>query len=184
MSRYGVNTGFKLESMKQKSKQTKLERYGNEKYNNSTKAKLTSFNKYGVSNPAKSNKVQSKIKKTCLERYGVDNIWKSRKFKLNHLSNSQKSMHKNGNDSSLEDLLENALISHNIKYEKQYNLDKRYPYFCDFYLPDTDLFIEINGYFTHNGHWFNKKNQNDLHTLEDWKEKSKVHSLYKTCIRV
>ena len=97
---------------------------------------------------------------------------------------SQKSMNKNGNDSSLEDFLENSFNNNNIVYIKQYNADSRYPYFCDFYLPDSDIFVEINGYFTHNGHWFDKNNLDDINTLNIWKEKAKEHSMYETCIRV
>ena len=72
-----------------KQKQTKLEIYGDENYNNRPKFKETCLERYGVENPMmledisnKTMKTQhalyggvfnpSKFKETCLERYGVD----------------------------------------------------------------------------------------------------------------
>lgn len=184
LDHFGVEYSFQSSIIKDKSKQTKLDKYDSETYNNSDKAKETSIVKYGVDNPAKSKEIQDKMKTTCLERYGVDNIWKDRDSRLKAKKRSQQSMHKNGNRSSLEDLLEQFFIDNNINYQSEYNKDKRYPYFCDFYLPDFDLFVEINGYWTHQCHWFDENNLNDIKKLEELIEKSKEHSLYKTCIRV
>lgn len=180
----GVECSFQANDVKEKIKQTKKERYNDENYNNVSKAKQTSIEHFGVDNPAKSIEVQNKMKDTCLKKFGVDNIWKDRESRMVAKQKSQKSMNKNGNDSSLEDFLENSFNNNNIVYIKQYNADSRYPYFCDFYLPDSDTFVEINGYFTHNGHWFDKNNLDDINTLNIWKEKAKEHSMYETCIRV
>ena len=129
-------------------------------------------------------KIQDKMKATCMEHYGVDNIWKDRDSRMRAKKKAQQSMHKNGNRSSLEDLLEQYFIENHIKYESEYNKDTRYPYFCDFYLPESDTFIEINGFWTHGGHWFDENNLEDINKLNELIEKSKVHSMYKTCIRV
>lgn len=180
----GVAYSFQDKEVKEKIKQTKKERYGSETYNNSEQAAKTSLEKYGTKNPAQSKEIQDKMKATCIERYGVDNIWKSDSLRLKLKQNSQKSMHKNGNNSSLEDYLENAFKNANIVYIAEYKKDNRYPYFCDFYLPDIDTFVEINGYWTHNDHWFNEKDKNDLTTLKLWKEKAKAHSMYNAAIRV
>ena len=65
-----------------KSKQTKLERYGNENYNNISKCKQTKLERYGNENYCNREqavkhtdykKRSEKIKQTCLERYGVTN---------------------------------------------------------------------------------------------------------------
>ena len=65
-----------------KSKQTKLERYGNENYNNISKCKQTKLERYGNENYCNREqaikntdykKRQEKIEKTCLERYGIKN---------------------------------------------------------------------------------------------------------------
>ncbi len=64
-----------------KSKMTKLERYGSQTFNNYEKAKQTNFLKYGEVNPAKSQIVKNKIKNTCLQKYGVDKIFKVKEVK-------------------------------------------------------------------------------------------------------
>ena len=53
-------------------KKTKLEKYGDENYNNSNKAKQTCLEKYGVDNPMKSEIIKEKSRNTCLEKYGVE----------------------------------------------------------------------------------------------------------------
>lgn len=180
--RYGVSYSFQSDEVKNKSKATKLARYNDENYNNSDKAKETNLSKYGVENPTQSNIVRDKMKQTCLERYGVDNAYKSRELMYGAKAKSRSTRSKNGNDSALEDYLEELLQVNNIKYEKHYNLDSRYPYFCDFYLPDSDCFIELNGFVSHNTHWFDETNKDDIKIIEQWKEKSKIHSMYSSFI--
>lgn len=184
LARYFVEYTTQSTNMKNKSKKTKLDKYGNATYNNVDKAKETSMARYGVSNPAKTKQVQNKMKATCMERYGVDNIWKDRDSRMKAKKKAQQSMHKHGNRSSLEDLLEQYFIENHINYESEYNKDNRYPYFCDFYLPDFDLFIEINGYYTHCGHCFDPTNLADVNQLNKFIEKSKIHSMYDVRIRV
>ena len=44
-----------------------------------------------------------------------------------------------------------------------------YPFACDFYIPELNLYIEYNGFTTHCGHFFNSDNENDLKQLEELK---------------
>jgi hypothetical protein len=60
---------------------TKIEKYGDKNYNNTTKRKQTNLEKYGVDNPRKSKIVQHKIKQTNLEKYGVENPLQSADIK-------------------------------------------------------------------------------------------------------
>ena len=53
----------------------------------------------------------------------------------------------------------------------EHNQDERYPFNCDFYIKSLDLFIELNGFWTHGEHWFDKMNPDDIERLERWKEK-------------
>ena len=46
----GIITNFQLESFKEKSKQTKLEKYGDENFSNPEKCKKTKLERYGDSN--------------------------------------------------------------------------------------------------------------------------------------
>ena len=80
----------------EKTKRTKLKKYGNENYQNVEKGKETKLKKYGnenYNNREKSNKTfkdnnsviskVSKYKKTCLERYGVENYFMSEEYLSN-----------------------------------------------------------------------------------------------------
>ena len=53
---------------------------------------------------------------------------------------------------------------------RQYK-EERYPWHCDFYIKSLDLFIEINGNWTHGPHPFDKNNPEDIELLELWKSK-------------
>lgn len=66
-----------------KIKKTKLERYGNENYTNRLKSKQTCMDKYGVDNVSKSSKIKIKKIKTNIENWGVDNVFKSEVIKKN-----------------------------------------------------------------------------------------------------
>lgn len=88
--KYNVENTYQLESSIEKSKQTKLERYGNENYNNSNQQKQTMIDKYGVkcgyNLPEIQEKIkskyggigyaskiiQNKVKETNLEKYKVE----------------------------------------------------------------------------------------------------------------
>lgn len=66
LERYGVQSQFQLESTREKSKQTKLSKYGDVNYNNRDKAKQTCLNRYGVDNPIKDKSIQKKaLSHTC-----------------------------------------------------------------------------------------------------------------------
>lgn len=54
---------------------------------------------------------------------------------------------------------------------RQYKDKNRYPYFCDFYIPELDYFIELQGYYTHGKHPFNPNSNEDLQLIEYYKKK-------------
>jgi hypothetical protein len=66
-----------------KQKQTKLDKFGDENYNNSEKGKKTKLEKYGNEDYNNFNK----YKKTCLEKYGDDNYSKSNDYKNKVIKN-------------------------------------------------------------------------------------------------
>ena len=85
LERYGVTSTNKLQSMKDKSKQTCLEKYGTEFASQSEEFKehsrKTCLEKYGVEYSFQSENNKQKSKNTLLEKYGVDHYSKSDKFK-------------------------------------------------------------------------------------------------------
>ena len=72
----GLKLGFSKQTQEQKKaksdkvKRTKLERYGDENYNNPDKCKETNLRRYGVDNPMSNSDIRSKAEQTKVERYG------------------------------------------------------------------------------------------------------------------
>ena len=183
INRYGVNCSWEREDVKEKSKQTFLSRYGVENYMQTNsfleKSKETCLNKYGVDSYSKTenfkyvihkkkDSITSKIKNTFLKKYGVEYAVQLPEIK-NKICNTKKKNH-TFNTSSTEDKIYNLLCQ---KYEvhRNWNKDLRYPWMCDFYIEEIDLFIECNFHWTHGGHPFNQNSIKDQVKLEQWKSK-------------
>lgn len=71
----------KIDEIKEKTKRTLLERYGNSHYNNRNKCRQTCLEKYGVDNPMSLDSVRDKIKETNIQRYGVE--WSAQNKEIN-----------------------------------------------------------------------------------------------------
>ena len=119
------------------------------------KAKLCKKEKYGVSSYSKTDKFKEQLNEQNKER--VNKIFSTKK---NNTSNSSK----------IEEQFSQYLSEQNYKFIRNY-YSKQYPYHCDFYLPDYDLYIEIQGNWTHGKHPFNKNDKDDLNIVEKWKSK-------------
>lgn len=65
----------------------------------------------------------------------------------------------------------------------QYKSDK-YPFSCDFYIKSLDLYIELNLYVTHGGHWFDATNSDDIARLNVLKARKTYRGLYEKMIYV
>lgn len=76
LERYGVVNGGGSDTAIKKIKATKLKHYGDEKFVNPTKAKQTKLEKYGDENY---NNIKQN-KQTCLERYGVEFVTQLSEF--------------------------------------------------------------------------------------------------------
>ena len=75
---YGVVSPSQLEEIKEKIKQTNLEKYGETSYTKTKeykeRTKQTNLKKYGVEYTFQANEIKEKIAKTNLERYGSENV--------------------------------------------------------------------------------------------------------------
>lgn len=60
--------------------------------------------------------------------------------------------------------------------ERQFVSDL-YPFHCDFYIRSRDLYIELNAYWAHNGHWFNPDDSADIGCVETWVRKREAGSV-------
>lgn len=64
-----------------KMKKTKLERYGDENYVNSKKAKKTTLERYGVEHNMQLKECRDKVRKTWKEKYGIEEVLSLKKKK-------------------------------------------------------------------------------------------------------
>jgi len=69
---YGVENGFQLDEIKEKSKKTKFKKYGDEMFVNIKKHKETIMILYGIDNISKLDSIKQKKVETCLKNWGVE----------------------------------------------------------------------------------------------------------------
>lgn len=81
-----------------------------------------------------------------------------------------------------ENLYKQLLEQYNGKVIRRYK-DKRYPFYCDFYIPDEDLFIELNNHWTHGGKPYDPNDKECQKQLILWKEKAKQSQFYENAIK-
>ena len=185
LEKYGVDSPLKSKEIRNKCKLTCIEKYGVDNpaklEENKEKVKQTCLKKYGGLAPICNPYIKNQIKQTCLEKYGVDNYGKSLKHKTNMstimLSDEMQKhrysiMSKNNtfNTSKEEDEVY-EFLSQYIDVTRQFNGSSKYPFCCDFYIEDLDMFIECNFHWTHGGHPFDPSSIKDQVKLEQWKAK-------------
>lgn len=141
LERYGVEYNSQSKEVKKKIKDTKEERYGNSNYNNIEKARKTNIIKYGVD--------------CILKREDVVKLKNSEENKKKQHNTKKKN--NTFNTSKIEQELEIELRKIFPKLKTQYK-SKNYPFHCDYYIPELDLYIEYNGTWTHGFHFFDKDN--------------------------
>lgn len=208
--KYGAYDVMHIPHILQKIKDTNLKKYGVEfplqqlKKENSEiyqKISQTCINKFGIDSPLKNKEVREKIKQINIQKYGVDYLFKSNIIKEkikqtniqkygvdNPLKNKEiwKKSQDNRQISSKSKLENNFLNYLKLKYESddiitQYK-SKEYPYYCDFYIKSINLYIEIQGHWTHNDHPFDINNLNDQLIMNKWRTKSLSDKYYKNAL--
>ena len=170
IERYGAETTLQSKVLLDKVRKTKLEKYGNENYVNSKKVRETMIERYGVENPYQLESVRNKIDYSKV-------IESKRK---NHTFNTSKE----------EEKMYKILIKNFPKYtilrgyedERYKNPNNGNRFICDFYIKELDLFIELNGHYTHGKHPFDEKNKEDVALLNEYK--TKTAPSYKMIIEV
>ena len=210
LERYGVKNSMMLSSVREKAKQTMLSRYGVEHalQNDAIKAQWIETNKklYGVENPQQSEMVKEKTRITNLQRYGSENPFGSElimdkihtiivdRYGVDYPAQN-KEIYQKGietkrergtfNSSMCEDILFKSLcdVFGENDVLTQYTSDE-YPFRCDFYIKSRNMYVELNGLWTHGSHWFDKSNSNDFEILNDWMSKSENSDYYSKAVEV
>lgn len=181
---YGVENVSQLEEIKHKKRQT------------------TIIN-YGVDNVSKAASVKQKKKETCIKNYGVDCCIRIPNMLEKILRKGLETKRKNGTFNGKEfiiidnkkvkcsDLEKKVYLELIKKYTVKYQyVSEDYPFLCDFYIPEIDLYIEIQGYWMHGIHKseylgpYDKDNLLHQKVLNEWLQKSKLQKQYKYAIEV
>ena len=205
--KYGTDNVFKSNLFKQKSVTTWLKKYGVENPSQAKevkdKKKETTLLHYGVKYPGQSEEIKKKISNTVMKRYGVKWITSS----IDFINKSRDTMYKKygciqpmHNEEIVNKMLETKRRNNSFHTSKpeeelylyikekfpsvirQYKDKERYPFCCDFYIQELDLFMELNGTWTHGKHPYIQDNPEDQHILNHWIERSKEHPFYITAI--
>lgn len=194
-SSYGQSDEYreKFDSIMDKIRNTNMSRYGAQNYTQSDeynqkvdviqdKIQSTMRDIYGVSVYTQSDdyrqrlgSIVDKMRNTSVLRYGVPNAMQNKDI----LAKTIQTKRKNGtfNTSGVEEHIKDSGL-----FESQYNKDARYPYLCDFYDKERDLFIEVNACWTHGGHWYDSETDADV--CAKWKAKSKDSTYYANALDV
>ena len=162
--------------VRDKRYKTSVEKYG---YGcNLKKMKETCVEKYGVENVYQTEWCKEKIKQSTFERFGVDNYGKTKEHiiathtpEVNKQRNDTKRKRHTFNTSTTEDKSYILLQQYFNKVYRNFSTDL-YPFQCDFYIPEKDLYIECNYHWTHGGHPFDENNQEDIDRLNKLKSKN------------
>ena len=148
--------------------------------------------------------IKEKVRQTCIKKYGVDNVQKSELIKQSTIEHNlekygveyptqlqstidkiheSKTKHKTHTCSKEEDKVYELLKTMYNDIRRQYKSED-YPFACDFYIVDNDLYIECNFHWTHGKHGFDKNNPDDIKKLNLWKKRSKEKEYYISAINV
>ena len=190
LARHGVENPFARDDVKDQIRQTIREHYGVDNPSLSPvmqeRRRQTMQERYGVDNPFASETVKEQIHQTVQERYGVDYVFQSDEI----IARSMDTKRKNGTfaTSSAEDALYELLVGyadqHGMTVVRQYRDEERYPFAVDFYIPERDLFIELNGSWSHGRHWYEADREMDQKTVQTWRKKGEKSQYYRNALEV
>lgn len=180
--KYGTTNGGASKQAKEKIKQTNLKKFGVEYSWQASevrdKIKQTCQERYGVEYASQSEEVKKKIVETNLKKYGVKCQYQRPDLRIKLYDEevikkkyATKLANKTFSSSKPENRCYELLVELFPNAVRQYRSEK-YPFECDFYVPELDLYIECNFFWTHGGHFFDSTNKEDIEKLNTWKEKN------------
>lgn len=151
LNRYGVEYILQNKNIQEKYKETFTNRYDVEKplQNKEIHDKMvnTTLERYGVENSFQSEEIKEKIKETNLERYGCENPMQNENIfnKMQHNSLSVKLHHcglyyQGSYEKDFLDIFSEQAI---IEKGKRIKYNNGKIYYCDFYLPEFNILVEI-----------------------------------------
>lgn len=188
--RYGVDNVAQSEIIQKQMRQTMQERYGVDNPSLSPviceRRRRTVQERYGVDNAAQSETVQEQFRQTMQERYGVNYGMESAEIRARAMATKRKkgTFASSSSEEALYELLVEYADHHGMTVVQQYCDDDRYPFAVDFYIPERDLFIELNGLWSHGKHWYEADREMDQKTAQTWRKKGKKSKYYRNALDV
>lgn len=182
---YGVDNPSLSPVIRERRRQTMQERYGVDNPFSfgvfQERSRQTVRDRYGVDYAVQSEIVQEQIRQTMQERYGVDYGMESAEIRARAMDTKRK--RGTFNSSSSEDALYELLVEyadyHGMTVVRQYCDEERYPFAVDFYIPERDLFIELNGSWSHGRHWYEADREMDQKIAQTWRKKGEKSKYYR-----
>lgn len=129
------------------------------------------LSKYGYKSSFEIPEIKNKISKSIYDKYGVHLIGQSKIIQNKILDTKRKN--KTFSSSFPEEQMYLLLCDKFGETDvlRQYK-SEFYPFNCDFYIKSKDLYIELNGSWTHGGHWFDSSSLDDVLKLHNWSSKN------------
>ena len=168
--RYGVNYSWESAALRNKAYSTMQKRYGTSCYCQSDDYRENL------------DSIMDKVRNTNTSRYGAPFYVQSDEYKQNVDVIQSRIIATKRQNGVLNTLTVEKHVKGFDDFESQYNNDSRYPYLCDFYDKDRDLFIEVNASWTHGHHWYNAEEDADI--CKKWKAKTRDSKYYANALEV
>lgn len=183
--RYGVDNPSLSPVIQERRRQTMQERYGVDNPFSSEifqeQSRQTTRERYGVDYAVQSESVQEQIRQTMQERYGVDYGMESAEIRARAMDTKRKkgTFNSSSSEDALYELLVEYVNQHDMTVVRQYCDEERYPFAVDFYIPERDLFIELNGSWSHGRHWYESDREMDQKIAQTWRKKGEKSKYYR-----
>lgn len=177
IEKYGVDNVFKLKEFQDKAAETREKRYGG-RYTLSKESSLEPSARQNSIETNKSEESKEKRIQTNIKKYGYPNPNQSlivqRKIRKTKRKNNTFSTSKS------EQQLNDELLNLFDNVQTQFT-SSEYPFACDFYIPERQLYIELNATWTHGSAWYNINNPTHKEISNKWKKSSGYYkSAYKS----
>lgn len=168
--RYGVDN-FNQTPSARAAQRRRAEQHGKEW---AEKARQRSIERYGVPHPNMREESRRETSKR-MSSARVQQLSLATKKRNGSLAASSP-------EDAFYELLVEYMNHHGMTVVRQHRDEKRYPFAADFYIPERDLFIELNGSWSHGGHWYESERAIDQKIVQTWIKKGKKSKYYRVAL--
>lgn len=174
--RYGVPYAGQMPDFMEKLVKASREKYGTDfpaqNPDVAAKTMCTCEAVYGVPYVFQSEAVRAKAVETSRRKYGTDYPVQSQavKDRIFRTKTERGTFSTSEPERELGERL--AAVFGDDDVLAQYNDDARYSFHCDFYVKSRDMFIELNGYWSHGPHWYGESPSEDEALLAKYRNRT------------